>query len=47
MMSVSFMVIIERRIGLQGEGQKQRLLEQFETLIAAVWSILLMVPLVT
>ena len=38
---LSFMVIIERRIGLQGEGQKQRLLEQFETLTAAVWSILL------
>ena len=35
------MVIIERRIGLQSEGQKQRLLEQFETLTAAVWSILL------
>ena len=38
---LSFLVIIERRIGLQSEGQKQRLLEQFETLTAAVWSILL------
>lgn len=38
---LSFMVIIERRIAQQGAGQKQRLLEQFDTLTAAVWSILL------
>ena len=38
---LSFMVIIERRIGQQGDGQRHRLLEQFDTLTAAVWSILL------
>ena len=38
---LSFMVIIERRISQQDVGQKERLLEQFDTLTAAVWSILL------
>ena len=38
---LSFMVIIERRIGQQDVGQRERLLDQFDTLTAAVWSILL------
>ena len=38
---LSFMVIIERRISQQEIGQKERLLDQFDTLTAAVWSTLL------
>jgi hypothetical protein len=38
---LSFLIIIERRINLTGEDRRKRLLEQFDSLTVAVWSILL------
>ncbi len=38
---LSFLIIIERRINLTGEGRREGLLEKFDTLTVAVWSILL------
>ncbi len=38
---LSFLVIIDRRINLTGEDRRERLMEQFDTLTVAVWSILM------
>ena len=38
---LSFMVIIERRIGQGGGDRKERLTEQFDRLVVAIWSILM------
>ena len=38
---LSFMIIIERRIGQGGGERKERLTEQFDRLVVAIWSILM------